>query len=111
MSNGEEKTEQRKRLEFTCPRCGGHRLEQVIMIRNVIDNVYDSCDPDYDWYNDYNENIVLGDWFYSISPWSEHNFYRCVDCDSPLLDEDGHEFWENALLIEWLKANCQQEDS
>ena len=81
------------------------------MIRNVIDNVYDPCDPDYDWYNDRDGNIELGNWFYSIHPMDESNFYRCEDCDSPLLDEDDNLFWGNELLIEWLKTNCKQEDS
>ncbi|MGO9118857.1 MAG: hypothetical protein ACLQPD_14765 [Desulfomonilaceae bacterium] len=114
MSNTEELEKvsaegRRKRLEFTCPHCGGHKLEELVLMRYEIEAVYDPCDPNYDWSYDWDDNIEPGTFAYSIM--NEGNVYRCYNCEVPLRDEDGDIRWGGEFLIEWLKANCKQEES
>ncbi len=41
-------------------------------MRREVDEVYDPCNPDYDWSNDGDDNIVTGRW--SSSATNEWNF-------------------------------------
>ncbi len=99
-------------LKFTCPKCRSHRLEAVVLMRQEIEGVYDSHGPDYDWHHDPDTMVVIARAAYA-SP-SDGNFYRCYDCEAPLTDEEGNEFWEAERLYKWLKglpvANQDQED-
>jgi predicted RNA-binding Zn-ribbon protein involved in translation (DUF1610 family) len=92
----------KKMLKFTCPSCGSHRLEEVVLMRQDIEGVYDPEDPEYDWYYDTGGMVVISRTVYAVP--SEANFYRCYDCEASLTDEDGHEFWEAERIYRWLKG-------
>ncbi|MFH1114175.1 MAG: hypothetical protein V1792_09665 [Pseudomonadota bacterium] len=96
-----ENNTSKKMLKFTCRNCGSHRLEEVVLMRQDIEGVYDPEDPKYDWYYDPDGMVVITRTVY-VAP-SESNFYRCYDCEASLTDEDGHEFWEAERLYRWLK--------
>jgi hypothetical protein len=42
---------------------------------------------------------------------SDGSFYRCYDCESPLTDEEGYEFWEAERLYRWLKGLPVSDDN
>ncbi len=91
-------------LEFTCPHCGSHRLEEVVLMRQEITGVHDPHDPDYDWDHHGDDMVVFepSGTVYAVP--REANFYRCLQCDVPLQDEQGREFWEPGALYKWLKG-------
>jgi DNA-directed RNA polymerase subunit RPC12/RpoP len=92
----------KKLMKFTCPECGSNRLEEVVLMRQEIEGVYDPEDPDYDWHYDFDGMVVITRTVYGVS--SEANFYRCYDCETSLTDEDGREFWGAGGLYRWLKG-------
>ncbi len=116
MTNDKEKTSTdpsagsttRNLLKFTCPKCGSHRLEEVVQMRQVIEGVYDPEDPNYDWYYDASGMVVITKTVYA-SP-SDGNVYRCYDCEAELRDRSGHPFWEAERLYRWLKGMPVDED-
>jgi hypothetical protein len=101
-------SESKNLLKFTCPECGSHRLEEVVLMRQEIEGVYDPEDPNYEWYYDLDRMVVVTRTVYAVP--SDGNFYRCYDCEIPLTDEDGGEFWEAEYLYEWLLSHPESED-
>jgi len=99
----------RSLLKFTCPECGGNNVEEIVLTRREIDEVYDPCDPDYDGSNDWGEYIVTARSCDSVM--NDGNMYRCNNCEMPLTEEQGDTCWGGEFLVKWLRANCKQEDS
>jgi hypothetical protein len=104
--NGENAS--KNMLKFTCPECGSHRLEEVVLMRQDIEGVYDPEDPGYDWDYDGDSMVVITGTVYAVP--FEFNSYRCFDCEASLTDKDGHEFWEPENLYKWLLAHQGSED-
>jgi hypothetical protein len=101
------KNASKKLLKFTCPECGSHRLEEVVLMRQDIEGVYDPEDPDYDWYYDFDRMMAITRTVYAVP--SESNFYRCFDCEIRLSDGDGYQFWGAEDLYKWLLDNQESE--
>jgi DNA-directed RNA polymerase subunit RPC12/RpoP len=93
-----------KRLEFTCPKCGGHRLVEVVVRVQERLAVYDPVAPDYVWDPKWDKQILI-EWGYGCMM-PDVNHYRCYDCKTELLDEDGNRDWGGDFLLEWLKAHA-----
>ena len=92
-----------KRLEFTCPKCGGHRLEEVVYLRQEIKAVYDPGNPAFNWDYWWDKQIIIGGAYGYITP--DENHYRCYDCETELRDEDDNIDYGGEFLIEWLHAH------
>ena len=71
-------------LKFTCPKCGSHRLEEMVLWRHEIEGVYDPEDPAYDWHGDPEEMVVITRPAYA-APY-DANHHRCYDCETSLRD-------------------------
>ena len=93
----------KKLLKFSCPHCSSERLEEVVLMRQDIAGVYDPEDPDYEWFYDVGGMVVVTRTVYKFP--AEENYYRCFDCEVPLTDEDGYQFWGARELYKWLLAN------
>jgi predicted RNA-binding Zn-ribbon protein involved in translation (DUF1610 family) len=94
-------------LTFTCSHCGGHLIEEVVMMERNIGWIAVPDDPDYDWDDDLDDNVSPS-WTVP-SPESDRNRYRCAKCGAPLLDREGNSFWGHQRLIEWLRRKQNQE--
>jgi hypothetical protein len=97
-----EKEEQEKLLKFICPNCGSHRLEEIVLMRQEIEGVYDPEDPNFDWDNCGDDMVVFKDPYYALP--GHDNCYRCYDCEITLTDEECFRFWNRELLYRWLKG-------
>jgi DNA-directed RNA polymerase subunit RPC12/RpoP len=91
-ANGAEFSE-KKLLKFTCPECGSHRLEEVVLMRQEIEGFLEPEDPEYNWIYEGDDLVVFRDTppVYTL-PW-DYNYYRCFQCDAELENEDGEHFW------------------
>ncbi len=89
-------------LEFTCPKCGGHRLEEIVLMRQEIEAVIEPDDPKYAWDYEQDAHIPIGRSLYT-GPY-DGNSYRCRDCKAELQNEYGVG-WGGDFLIEWLISN------
>lgn len=94
-------------LTFTCPHCGGHRIEEFVMMERNIGWIAVPGDPNYDWSEDDNRNVSIGRT--GISSETGRNHYRCSRCGAPLLDKEGNAFWGFPLLLEWLRQKRDEE--
>jgi len=96
-------------LTFTCPRCGSHLIEEIVMMERIIEWMVVPGDPDYDWNEDYAWNVPIPPHRTKISSKTDRNHYRCQNCGAPLLDKDGNNFWGVPLLLEWLRQKRDEE--
>jgi Zn finger protein HypA/HybF involved in hydrogenase expression len=93
------KEETAMRLRFTCPECGGEKLEVVYDCPTACQEVAEVHDD--------------GSVYFSgpLQIVEEHGrWYRCQDCKaSPLDMETGEPLWDDDfMLVEWLIENCPQ---
>ena len=85
-----EKTEQ---LQFTCPKCGEHNLQEAINVLQIfpIKGITDGIEFDYG-------NVQDGHGTYDAI-----DHYACADCG--YIVGDGHIKSVNDM-IQWIKENC-----
>jgi len=100
----------RNLLKFTCPNCGGQRLEELVLMRQEIEGIHDPEDPDYNWELDGDDMVVFKEPWHLYAVPRENNIYRCYDCEAPLTDQHGNEFWEPGRLYRWMKGLPVDED-
>jgi hypothetical protein len=93
--------ETRKQLKFTCPQCGGKRMDWVQDCPILRDEVVAVTEDG---------EIVWGKSTYGASP-AEEDYFQCYRCDLILKHDDEEETWvDEESLVQWLRANCAQED-
>jgi transcription initiation factor IIE alpha subunit len=87
-----------KLLKFTCPKCGGHVLDQD------EDNCFISSEIEH----------IRADGDFDILPPTIHkssNYgFSCRNCNVYLKDENNYILKENLEVVEWIKKNCSQEE-
>ena len=79
-------------LSFVCPKCHGHRLEEVGSSEIIVSKIAFIWD---DAALDYGHPTLEGDYYF------EH--YRCSSCGFVL---DGIE--DEQALVEWIKKSAQE---
>jgi hypothetical protein len=93
------KGENPKKVRFTCPECGGEKLELVYDCLTASQEVTEVRE-DGSVYVDGPIEVV-----------EDHgHWYRCQDCKASLVDWDtGEPVWkDDSMLVEWLTENCPQ---
>jgi hypothetical protein len=90
-----------RKLEFTCPQCGGHKL----------DLVYDCLTAFQEVLAVFESGEVLPVRPMGILEDNGH-WYRCHDCKQSLVDWDTDDpVWkDDSLLVDWLLENCPQDE-
>ena len=96
-------------LTFTCPNCGGHLIEETVVMKRHIEWIVVPDNPDYDWHKDYQRNVPIPPHRINISSKTDKNHYCCEQCGDPLFDKNGKHFWGIPLLIEWLQSKRDKE--
>jgi len=87
-----------KGLVFTCPDCGGHRLE---------------CCEDGPYVSEILNIDKEGDFdFGEINASGEVDRFQCLNCGYVLKEDDGRHGYNNIQehleVVEWIKKNCEQ---
>lgn len=87
-------------MEFTCPICGEHRLEEImtdVVVASIITNLNEEGDHDYG--EQVNED-------------GEVDHYQCVNCGWIIkhgsLETLGNPITDVIELAKWIKKNCPQ---
>ena len=86
-----------KYLNFTCPKCGQHILEEIMtncIQSSAIDTITDEGHVYYD-----ETSTDLG----------EVDHYQCQNCNYVLKDENDIKISLPEELVEWLNKHCKQE--
>ena len=82
-----------KDLEFTCPSCKRHRLEEVMVGVTVASNVVVSEGGNVEYYEQSNEDGTV-------------ERYQCMYCGFVIKNDDDQEIVDCLELAEWLKAHA-----
>jgi rubredoxin len=86
-------------LQFTCPTCKNHRLEEVMSGVTVVSEIAEiSEEGDHTYGEQTNEEGVVSQ-------------YQCIHCGYILGQKEGSPIVECDEIAEWVKKNCPQGES
>ena len=84
-------------LKFTCPNCKENRLE---------------CCEDGPYVSEVVDVDEEGDFEYgAIDASGSVERYQCLKCGFVLINSNGDSIIDNEEVVEWIKDNCQQDES
>ena len=83
-------------IQFQCPKCKGTRLECVMDGIHSCPVTSIDCDGDFE-YGDYESEAMVDRW-------------QCLSCGYTLKDDSDENIIDNEDVVEWCKANCEQEE-
>ena len=81
-------------LQFTCPKCGNNRLEEVMVDVTVVSEITDIGDGDCTYGQQTNEDGSV-------------ERYGCISCGYMPCHEDGQPVSDLEELEAWIKENCK----
>ena len=83
-------------LQFTCPNCGTHRLEEIMSDVSVASEIASiNEEGDHDYGEQTNEDGYIAK-------------YQCIHCGHILMN-NGSVITDCIEMAEWVKNNCPQE--
>lgn len=86
------KCKPQKRVVFTCPSCGQHRIECVMEGVNTCEVLDTPADGNFEYNHVESESDVIR--------------WQCVNCGYVISDEDGEPLLDNAEIVNWIEENC-----
>ena len=84
-----------KKLAFTCPDCGNHRLECVL---EGIHTCGVTSIPE-------SGNFEYG----PVESEADVSYWQCLECGFTLKTESGDTIRDNEDVVAWIKDNCAKE--
>ena len=88
-----------KKIEFTCPECGSHRLDEVktgVTIKRAVTSITEPSFIDCGEPRIANHHV---------------DYYQCASCDFFVRNEQGKVLYDGKSLIQWIKNKKLEKSS